>query len=69
MLRNIKVFIHSSDEFHDSVFVFLITFESLSSRTLDDRSVVTIETILVEKFADVHLDELNQLWVSQVHLV
>ena len=56
VLWDVEVFVHRLDEFHDSVFVFLVTFESLSSRTLDDRSVVAIETVFVQKITYIHLD-------------
>ena len=41
---------------------------SLECRSLDDRTV-RIETVLLEKFLNLYLYQLNQLWVSQVHLV
>jgi hypothetical protein len=40
-----NVIIHSFDEFHNSVFVSCIAFESLCSRTLDDWAV-TVEAVL-----------------------
>ena len=69
VLWDVKVFIHRSDELHDSIFTFLITFKSLSSRTLDDRSVVAIKAIFVQKITDIHLHELNEFWISKVHLI
>ena len=59
VLWNVEVFVHSMNEFHNSVFAGWIAFESLECRTLDDWSVVAIVAILVEKFANVHLDELD----------
>ena len=69
VFRNIKVFIHSVDEIHDAVFHFSVAFKSLKSRTLDDWSVITVETVLVQKFTDIHFNELNEFWVSKIHLV
>ena len=66
---DIKVFIHSVDEIHDTIFHFGVAFKSFKSRTLDDWSVVTIEAVFVKKFTDIHLNELNEFWISKVHLV
>ena len=57
------------NEIHDAVFHFGVTFKSLKSRTLDDWSVVTVEAVLVQKFTDIHFNELNEFWVSKIHLV
>ena len=68
MLWDIEVFVHSLDEFHNSVFVSWIAFESLGCRTLNDWAVA-IETVLLEKVADIFLDEFDEVRISEIHLV
>ena len=68
-IRNVAV--NSVHQFHDLVapLAFRI-FQSLQSRTLDDRSVISRELILVKQLTDLHLNQLKQLLiVNHVTLV
>src|SRR6185312_16320046 len=67
-LRLWDVIIHSSDKFHNSIFVGFVTSDCLGSRTADDRSVA-VETVLLEQIADFFFDEVNKFWICKVHLV
>ena len=69
MLRNVEVLIHRGDEVHDGLLGFRIAFESLGSGTLDDGGVVAIVAVFVQEFANIHLDELDEFGISEVHLV
>jgi hypothetical protein len=69
VFRNLEPFIHGFDEFHNGVFVSGVAFESLGGRTLDDWGIVAIIAVFVQEFADVHLDEFDEIRISEVHLV
>ena len=62
-LRQGDVAINSFHELEDGLFLTRVTFESLESRTFDNRNVVTRVFIHGEKLAHLHLDELKKLIV------
>ena len=67
-LRDVGV--NGSHEFHDGVFSGGVAFQSLNGGTLDDGGVVAREFVFVEKFADFHFHEFDQVGVvNQVALV
>ena len=68
-LWQLKVVVHSLDKLHDSVFRRSIALKRLGCRTLDDWRVVAVVTVFGEQLTNVHFNQLNQLWVSQVHFV
>ena len=59
--RNIAV--DSSHQLVDLLNPLVFTSQGASCRTLDDRGVVTIETIRAQQFADLHFNQFQQLGV------
>src|SRR5581483_5631018 len=67
-LRLRNALVHSFDEIKDGLLAVSVTLERLSGRAADDRSVL-VEAVLLEQLADFFFDQVDQLRISQVHLV
>ena len=68
--RDGDVLVDSGHELHNLVFPLGLSVEGTKSRTADNGSVVTVEVVLAEKVADLHLDEVKHLGiVNKVDLV